>query len=235
MKIQELAKELDMDVNVVLKKAQSMGYNVADKDSMLEGVDATAVKNMLIHAKDKTETKVVKSTHKKTEQKTDEPKVTVKAAKIPMPSHNKAQKAAPAKVQEKEPTRKPPVGKPVVNKDLENRHKPPVGKPVVSKELDERAKAKEAAAEAPKTEAPVKEAAPKAEAPKAEPAKEAAKPADGKPVRQQGLKILKKAADVREEERLAKEKREKAAAERAAEKKAEKADKADKKAGKENK
>ena len=58
MKIQELAKELDMDVNVVLKKAQSMGYNVADKDSLLEGVDATVVKNVLIHAKDKTETKV---------------------------------------------------------------------------------------------------------------------------------------------------------------------------------
>ncbi|MBP3385199.1 MAG: translation initiation factor IF-2, partial [Firmicutes bacterium] len=85
--------------------------------------------------------------------------------------------------------------------------------------------------EAPKAEAPVKEAAPKAEAPKAEPAKEAAKPADGKPVRQQGLKILKKAADVREEERLAKEKREKAAAERAAEKKAEKADRPQRKEG----
>ena len=46
-------------------------------------------------------------------------KVTVKAAKIPMPTQAKTQKAAPAKVQEKEPTRKPPVGKPVVNKDLE--------------------------------------------------------------------------------------------------------------------
>ena len=119
MKIQELAKELDMDVTVVLKKAQSMGYNVADKDSMLEGVDGIVVKNALIHAKDKAETKVVKAAPKKSEKKADEPKVTVKAANIPMPTQKKTQKAAPAKAQEKAPTQKPPVGKPVVNKDLE--------------------------------------------------------------------------------------------------------------------
>lgn len=205
MKIHELAKELDMDVTVVLKKAQSMGYNVADKDSMLEGVDATVVKNGLIHAKDKAETKVVKAVPKKSEKKSNEPKVTVKAANIPMPSQKKTHKAATSKNSEKAPTQKPPVGKPVVNKDLDNRQKPPVGKPVVSKELEER----EAAAN--KVSAPAKEEVTKVEK------KESAK--NNGPVRQERLKIIKKASEVHEEERLAKEKREKAAAARAAEKK----------------
>lgn len=208
MKIHELAKELDMEVSAVIEKAKSMGYDVADKDSMLEGVDATVVKNVLIHAKDKAETKVVKAAPKKTEQKVAEPKVTVKAAKIPMPKHSKAQKAAPAKAQEKSPVQKPPVGKPVVSKDLENRQKPPVGKPVaksaVPKDTEERAKSEVKEKEAVKPE--VKK-------------QETAKPEVKKPVRQQGLKIIKKAAEVHEEERLAKEKREKAAAARAAEKK----------------
>ena len=216
MKIHELATELNMDVNIVLEKAQSMGIDVHNKDSILKDMDAKAVKNIIQIGHKGGDTKIVKATPKKTEKKEEEPKVTVKAANIPMPQQ-KAKKAAPAKQQEKHPTQKPPVGKPVVNKDLENRQKPPVGKPVVSKDLEERAKAAEKAAE-PKVEAPKAEA-PKAEAPKAEPKKEAAKTADGKPVRQQGLKILKKAEDVREEERLAKEKREKAAAERAAAKK----------------
>ncbi len=216
MKIHELAKELNMDAKIVLEKAQSMGIDVHDKDSILKDMDAKAVKNIIQIGHKGGDTKIVKATPKKTEKKDEEPKVTVKAANIPMPQQ-KTKKAAPAKQQEKHPTQKPPVGKPVVNKDLENRQKPPVGKPVVSKELEERTKAAEKAAE-PKVEAPKAEA-PKAEAPKAEPKKEAAKSADGKPVRQQGLKILKKAEDVREEERLAKEKREKAAAERAAAKK----------------
>ena len=211
MKIHELATELNMDVNIVLEKAQSMGIDVHNKDSILKDMDAKAVKNIIQIGHKGGDTKIVKATPKKTEAKTEEPKVTVKAANIPMPQQ-KTKKAAPAKQQEKHPTQKPPVGKPVVNKDLENRQKPPVGKPVVSKELEERTKAADA-----KAAAPVQEV--KAEAPKAEPKKEAAKTADGKPVRQQGLKIIKKAEEVREEERLAKEKREKAAAERAAAKK----------------
>ena len=206
MKIHELAKELNMDSKIVLEKAQSMGIDVHDNDSILKDMDAKAIKNLIQIGHKGGDTKIVKATPKKADAKTEEPKVTVKAANIPMPQQ-KTKKAAPAKQQEKHPTQKPPVGKPVVNKDLENRQKPPVGKPVVSKELEERTKAAEKAAE------------PKTEAPKAEPKKEAAKTADGKPVRQQGLKILKKAEDVREEERLAKEKREKAAAAKAAEKK----------------
>lgn len=224
MKIHELATELKMDAKIVLEKAQSMGIDVHDKDSILKDMDAKAVKNIILIGHKGGDTKIVKATPKKADAKTEEPKVTVKAANIPMPQH-KTKKAAPAKQQEKHPTQKPPVGKPVVNKDLDNRQKPPVGKPVVSKELEERAKAAEKAAApkaepkaaAPKAEAPAPEV--KAETPKAEPKKETAKPADGKPVRQQGLKIIKKAEEVREEERLAKEKREKAAAERAAAKK----------------
>ncbi len=220
MKIHELAKELNMDTKIVLEKAQSMGIDVHDKDSILKDMDAKAVKNIILIGHKGGDTKIVKATPKKADAKTEEPKVTVKAANIPMPQQ-KTKKAAPAKQQEKHPTQKPPVGKPVVNKDLENRQKPPVGKPVVSKELEERTKAAEKAVEVktetPKTEVPATEV--KAEAPKAEPKKETAKTADGKPVRQQGLKIIKKAEEVREEERLAKEKREKAAAERTAAKK----------------
>ena len=88
------------------------------------------------------------------------------------------------------------MGKPVVNKDLENRTKPPVGKVVVPKEVSERGKTKEETpapntaapvAEAPKTEAPAKEApakevpakeTPKTEAPKDEAPKTAAPKAD---------------------------------------------------------
>ncbi len=134
------------------------------------------------------ETKIVKATPKKTESQEDaQPRVTVKAAVIPQTRNQGAARPARPQTQSSErPAARPPMGKPVVNKDLENRVKPPMGKVVVPKEVSERGKAKEEtpapntvapAAEAPKTEAPAKEApakevpakeAPKTEAPKAD-------------------------------------------------------------------
>ena len=139
------------------------------------------------------ETKIVKATPKKTESQEDaQPRVTVKAAVIPQTRNQGAARPARPQTQSSErPAARPPMGKPVVNKDLENRVKPPMGKVVVPKEVSERGKAKEEtpapntvapAAEAPKTEAPAKEApakeAPKTEAPKAEAAKAEAPKAD---------------------------------------------------------
>lgn len=119
------------------------------------------------------ETKIVKATPKKTESQGDnEPRVTVKAAVIPQPrNHAAAKPARPQTSGAERPASRPPMGKPVVNKDLENRVKPPVGKVVVPKEVSERGKIK--AAEPTKEEMP----APKAETavPKAEAAVPASK------------------------------------------------------------
>ncbi len=94
------------------------------------------------------ETKIVKATPKKTESQEDaQPRVTVKAAVIPQTRHQGT--ARPARPQSQAPERpasRPPMGKPVVNKDLENRVKPPMGKVVVPKEVSERGKVKEEAA-----------------------------------------------------------------------------------------
>ncbi|MGN0734804.1 MAG: translation initiation factor IF-2 [Anaerovoracaceae bacterium] len=148
------------------------------------------------------ETKIVKATPKKTESQEDaQPRVTVKAAVIPQTRNQGAARPARPQSQASErPAARPPMGKPVVNKDLENRTKPPVGKVVVPKEVSERGKAKEEVpasaapavetaapkTEVPKTEAPAPKAeepkteapAPKAETPKAEAPKAAATKAD---------------------------------------------------------
>ena len=48
MKIHELATELNMDAKIVLEKAQSMGIDVHDKDSILKDMNAKAVKNIIL-------------------------------------------------------------------------------------------------------------------------------------------------------------------------------------------
>ncbi|MGN1334371.1 MAG: translation initiation factor IF-2 [Anaerovoracaceae bacterium] len=115
------------------------------------------------------ETKIVKATPKKTESQEDaQPRVTVKAAVIPQTRHQSAARPARPQSQAQErPASRPPMGKPVVNKDLENRVKPPMGKVVVPKEVSERGKAKEEAAA--KKVAPVPAAA-HAETPAEKPA-----------------------------------------------------------------
>ncbi len=94
-------------------------------------------------ATDNKETKIVKAAPKKADSHQDEqPRVTVKAAVIPQRNTKKQQTKTASAVNDR-PTQRPPMGKPVVNKDLENRHRPPMGKPVVSKEVAERGQVKE--------------------------------------------------------------------------------------------
>ncbi|MCI8610180.1 MAG: translation initiation factor IF-2 [Firmicutes bacterium] len=109
------------------------------------------------------ETKIVKAAPKKTESQQDEqPRVTVKAAVIPQT--RPAQKQAKGQTTAKErPAQRPPMGKPVVNRDLEGRTKPPMGKPVVPKEFAERGKEKDEMPAASHTEAVRVEAERKAE------------------------------------------------------------------------
>ncbi|MBR5516431.1 MAG: translation initiation factor IF-2 [Firmicutes bacterium] len=118
------------------------------------------------------ETKIVKAAPKKHEDHhEDEPRVTVKAVAKPH-MRTQTKQAKPQQQTQERPAARPPIGKPVVNKDLDNRGaRTPIGKPVVPKEVSERG-AEAKAAEAPKVEAPkveeVKVEAPKTEAPKAE-------------------------------------------------------------------
>ncbi|MDY4958900.1 MAG: translation initiation factor IF-2 [Lentihominibacter sp.] len=247
MKVKELADELNMSPKDVLDKAQSMGVKVSAVTDEMSDMDATAVRNTITKGGGKRETKVVKVTPKKSgaEDHVGASNVTVKAANIKMPEIKKSTKAA-AKNTSKSKTAKPPVGKPIVSKEIENRPKPAPGQPVVSKEVLERRPAGEKAeeaksgqkadavrnaaaeAEAKKTAETVKEA-PKAAAPAEEPKKE-------EPKRRSGLKVIKKAEDVRREEAEAAEKRRISAEKRAAAKAAkEEGNKADKKQSSERK
>lgn len=247
MKVKELADELNMSPKDVLDKAQSMGVKVSAVTDQMSDMDATAVRNTITKGGGKRETKVVKVTPKKSgaEDHVGASNVTVKAANIKMPEIKKSTKAA-AKNTSKSKTAKPPVGKPIVSKEIENRPKPAPGQPVVSKEVLERRPAGEKAEEAKSgqkadavrnaaAEAEAKKAAetvkeePKAAAPAEEPKKE-------EPKRRSGLKVIKKAEDVRREEAEAAEKRRISAEKRAAAKAAkEEGNKADKKQGSDRK
>ena len=153
------------------------------------------------------ETTIVKATPKKVDsQKDEQPRGTVKAASISQVRTLGANKQVKHQTaQQERPAHRPPLGTPVVNKDLENRSKPPIGKPmgkpVVPKEVAERGKtsAEAEAAQAaempkaaagkttdarPETAAPTVQPAPKAEttAPAPTPKAEApAQPAAVKP------------------------------------------------------
>ena len=90
------------------------------------------------------ETKIVKAAHKKAESQQDEqPRVTVKAAVKPQMRTAQKQAKTQTGAKEKPAAQKPPVGRPVVNKELEGRVKPPMGKPIISKEIVERGREKE--------------------------------------------------------------------------------------------
>ena len=146
------------------------------------------------------ETTIVKATPKKVDsQKDEQPRGTVKAASISQVRTLGANKQVKHQTaQQERPAHRPPLGTPVVNKDLENRSKPPIGKPmgkpVVPKEVAERGK-KSAEAEAaqaaempkaaagkttdarPETAAPTVQPAPKAETAAPAPAPKAEAPA----------------------------------------------------------
>ena len=244
MKIKELATELSLTGGEVLEKAKSMGIAVTDVNDELSDIDATSVKNTITKGGAHAETKVIKVRNKKAEneKKDGEPKVTVKAANIKLPEVKKTARAAAKTSQKKAATAKPPAGKPIVSKEVENRKKPPEGKPVVSKAmLEERLAREKAEKKAPASEAKVADkaaektapAAAAAEAKKAEvktEAKEAktepkkavaeskAEPKKAEaPKRRSRLKVIKKAEDIKREEEEAAAKRE--AARKEAEKK----------------
>ena len=146
------------------------------------------------------ETTIVKATPKKVDsQKDEQPRGTVKAASISQVRTLGANKQVKHQTaQQERPAHRPPLGTPVVNKDLENRSKPPIGKPmgkpVVPKEVAERGKtsAEAEAAQAaempkaavgkttdarPETAAPTVQPAPKAETAAPAPAPKAEAPA----------------------------------------------------------
>ena len=245
MKIKDLAQELSMNGDEVLEKAKAMGIEVSKTSDDLSDIDTTAVKNTILKGGTHTETKVVRTRAKKSdaEKKDGGPKVTVKAANIKLPEKKKTVKAS-AKPAART-VAKPPVGKPIVPKEVEGRPKPPEGKPVVSKSMLEKRiaeeeAAKQAEAEAPKRapkQEPVKEtkeaaakpaevkteAKPEAKA-ASKPEQKAEKPAEKKPEaprRQTRLKVIKRAEDVRREEAEAAERRAAAREKRQEEKKAE--------------
>ena len=133
------------------------------------------------------ETTIVKAAPKKADsQKDEQPRGTVKAASMAQVRTLGANKHAKAQqTQQERPQARPPMGKPVVNKDLETRNRPPIGKPMakpmgkpmakseVPQEIAEKGQEAEAikneavAAETANTQ-PVKTEAPAAEAPKTE-------------------------------------------------------------------
>ncbi|MDD4200419.1 MAG: translation initiation factor IF-2 [Eubacteriales bacterium] len=221
MKIKELAAELKMTSTEVLKKAKAMGVEVSKAGDDISDIDAAAVKNTILRANSKSETIVTRrSTAKKaeTEKKEMEPKVTVKAANIPLPEKKKAP-AKKTSLDAKPFTGKAPIGKPVVSKEVEGRTKPPVGEPKVSKaKLEERIAKEKGEAVDKKTEkklenkaSDLKEKAGKKAEVKAEVKAETKPIAKPEEKTRSRIKIIKKAEDVKREEKEAAEKRKTAA------------------------
>ena len=94
-------------------------------------------------AENNKETKIVKAEPKKIDSQQDEqPRVTVKAAvKTQVRTQGQNKPARSQSVQPEKTIHRPPMGKPVVNKELDKRTRPagkPMGKPVVPKEVAER-------------------------------------------------------------------------------------------------
>ena len=115
------------------------------------------------------ETTIIKAAPKKADgQKDEQPRGTVKAASMAQVrtlganKHPQTRQAQPDR-----PQARPPIGKPVANKELENRSRPPIGKPMAKPMGKPMAKADVPQTEVPKTETTAAEA-PKAETPKVE-------------------------------------------------------------------
>ena len=232
MKILDLATELKLSGEEVLEKAKAMGIKVSDVSDEVSDIDAKAVTNTIMRGSAKAETKVAKRSTKAkkadTDKKEGEPKVTTKAANIKLPEIKKTTKKAAVPLP-KAPTAKPPVGKPIVPKEVEGRpRRKAEAEPVVSKaKLEERIAKEKAAAKEAKA---AKEAAAKAEAEAAakaaeeaaEDAAEAAEaPTEEKPEKKtrSTLKVVKKAEDIKREEEEAAAKKAEAAKKKTAEKK----------------
>ena len=166
IKVHELAKELGMNSKELVEKINSMGIEVKSHMSVLNDIDATAVRNTVTKAKVGAETKIVKVAPKKVESQNEEPRVVVKAAAIKMPQAQARPRTQGERQTERTGMQKPPVGRPMASKDLDSRPRPPIGKPVASKALEEREAAKRQEQEA--IERQKREAAIAAERAKAE-------------------------------------------------------------------
>ncbi|MDX9888927.1 MAG: translation initiation factor IF-2 N-terminal domain-containing protein, partial [Anaerovoracaceae bacterium] len=150
IKVHELARELETSSKELQKKCGDLGINISNHMSVLSDTDANRLRNLSKKAKSASETKIVKAAPRKVDKDQDEetPRVTVKAA-LRVPPIPVKQGPEKVKTEERGRTQKPPMGRPVISKEVEGRPKPPLGKPVVNKELDareaEKAKAKEKA------------------------------------------------------------------------------------------
>ena len=133
MKVHELAKKLEMTSKELLEKATSMGIEVTSANSAFSDIDAKTLENTIIANRNKeTETKIVRVAPKRVDMDQDEPVVTVKAAHLKT-GVGANQKAKPtAKSEEPVITRRPPMGMPVVPKEVERRAHP-VGQPLPKK------------------------------------------------------------------------------------------------------
>jgi translation initiation factor IF-2 len=138
MKVHELAKKLEMTSKELLEKATSMGIEVTSANSAFSDIDAKTVENTIIANRNKeTETKIVRVAPKRVDLNQDEPVVTVKAAHLKSGA-GMAQKSKPqSKSDEPVITRRPPMGMPVVPKEVERRAHP-VGQPLPKKVEEEK-------------------------------------------------------------------------------------------------
>jgi len=142
IKIHELAKELNLNSKELVEKIHNMGIEAKSHMSVLSDIEATAVKNTVLRSKGATETKIVKVAPKKVEsgQDFEEPRVVVKASVVPQQSpQQKTAKPQHGAGEDRAHSHKPPMGKPVISRELDQRsQKPPMGRPVVPSDLESR-------------------------------------------------------------------------------------------------
>src|SRR5665648_122831 len=142
IKVHELAKELNLNSKELVEKIHNMGIEAKSHMSVLSDIEATAVKNTVLRSKGATETKIVKVAPKKVEsgQDFEEPRVVVKASVVPQQSpQQKTAKPQHGAGEDRAHSHKPPMGKPVISRELDQRsQKPPMGRPVVPSDLESR-------------------------------------------------------------------------------------------------
>jgi translation initiation factor IF-2 len=159
MKVHELAKKLELTSKELMEKATAMGIEVSSANSAFSDIDAITIENAILAKRNKeTETKIVRVAPKRAGDGDEEPVVTVKAASLKTGA-GAAQKARPqGKAEEPGITRRPPIGVPVVPKEVERRARP-AGQPVPKKSEEPQATVEEAAKAAPEAApaAPVRE------------------------------------------------------------------------------
>ncbi len=155
VKIGELAKKLNIANKEVVTQAQAMGIVAKTASSSITEEEAIAIENALLNEKESNETKVVQAKVKKvTATNESEPKIKVKAAKVVMQANlSGGQQTTPqatttnAQGAPKTGVKRTPIGRPITKAEAENRRRP-AGKPITKKEKVEKdaiaAKEKEA-------------------------------------------------------------------------------------------